>query len=85
MNAGGWKSFALTLVVAAVIAAGAGFVGAKLGQTHAPPRASALHRKPPAQRTGGAYCNPPLVHSRLRPRAILSGEPWPTLRSNTSP
>jgi Spy/CpxP family protein refolding chaperone len=42
VNAGGWRSFALTLVVAAVIAAGAGFVGAKLGQTHAPARASVL-------------------------------------------
>ena len=30
-----------------------------------------------AQRIGGAYCRPPLVHSAFRPRAILSGEPWP--------
>jgi len=37
------------------------------------------------QRIGGAYCSPPLVHSALSPRAILSAEPGPTLRSNTSP
>ena len=49
------------------------------------PRASASQAGRSAQRTGGAYCRPPLVHSALRPRAIFSGEPWPTLRSNTSP
>ena len=35
------------------------------------------------QRIGGAYCRPPLVHSSFWPRAILSGEPMPTLRSKT--
>ena len=42
MTPGGWKSLALTLVVAAVIAAGAGFVGAKLGQGRAPQRPFAI-------------------------------------------
>src|SRR5665647_2097516 len=37
------------------------------------------------QRIGGAYCRPPLLHSAFSPRLILSGEPCPTLRSNTSP
>ncbi len=37
------------------------------------------------QRTGGAYWMPPLFHNLFRPRSILSGEPCPTLRSNTSP
>ena len=37
------------------------------------------------QRIGGAYCRPPWVHSLFRPRSILSGLPWPTLRSNISP
>jgi len=36
-------------------------------------------------RIGGAYWSPPLVHRLLSPRAIFSGEPWPMLRSNTSP
>ena len=40
---------------------------------------------PAGQRIGGAYCRPPLFHSALRPRAILSGEPAPTLRSKISP
>ena len=47
------------------------------------PRGACRRRSLGAQRTGGAYCRPPLVHNALRPRAILSGEPWPTLRSNT--
>ena len=34
---------------------------------------------------GGAYCRPPLFHSAFKPRAILIGEPWPTLRSKISP
>ena len=42
-------------------------------------------RAPPAQRTGGAYCNPPLVHSAFRPRAILRFEPCPTFFSKISP
>lgn len=42
MNPGGWRSLALTLVVAAVIAAGAGFIGAKLGQGHAVQRPFAI-------------------------------------------
>src|SRR5712671_3412466 len=37
------------------------------------------------QRIGGAYCRPPWVHRAFWPRAILSGEPAPTLRSNISP
>src|ERR1041385_6401919 len=35
------------------------------------------------QRIGGAYCRPPLVHSALMPRAILSGEPCPTFFSRS--
>ena len=38
-----------------------------------------------AQRIGGAYIRPPLVHSAFRPRAILRGLPVPTLRSKLSP
>ena len=37
------------------------------------------------QRIGMPYCRPPLVHSALTPRAILSGLPAPTLRSKISP
>src|ERR1700722_4744619 len=36
-------------------------------------------------RIGGAYWRPPLFHSAFKPRAILIGEPWPTLRSKISP
>src|SRR5579872_2344992 len=43
---------------------------------------------PPAghtfQRTGNPYWTPPFVHKAFSPRSILRGEPWPTLRSNTS-
>lgn len=46
------------------------------GQTGAPPT---------SQRTGGAYCRPPLVQRPFWPRAIFSSEPWPTLRSKDSP
>ena len=54
------------------------------------PRPSAIGACPSgrsraAQRTGGANCRPPLFHSAFRPRAIFSGEPCPTLRSNASP
>jgi DNA-binding XRE family transcriptional regulator len=34
---------------------------------------------------GGAYCRPPLFQSAFKPRLILIGEPWPTLRSKISP
>ena len=36
-------------------------------------------------RKGAAYINPPFVHRLLRPRSSLTGEPWPSVRSKSSP
>ena len=52
---------------------------------HRPARCGTTGVESAAQRMGGPYCRPPLVHSALRPRTIFSGEPCPMLLSKLSP
>src|SRR5258708_39997034 len=49
------------------------------------PALALLLRLNGAQRIGGAYCTPPLLHNLLRPRPILSCQPGPTFVSKFPP